>query len=147
MWPLMIITLIMLIVCTISDIRERQINLTVILVSIIIALIYRGYVGSAWKGLEELIFRFVPGLIMLVISLLRKKLIGQGDAIMVLATGYILGGEYNLILLMGGTLGSSLYSLVMICLKKTKLGDSLPFAPFMLCGLLGLIIYVFIKKG
>lgn len=146
MWVLAGLTLIMLIICSVSDIKERKINLTVILIYLLCVLIYRGYMGTFWRGYAELLLRFMPGIIMLFIALRGKNLIGMGDVILLLATGYALGSENNICMLMCGSVISGIYSLVMLLIKKRKMKDTLPFVPFMLSGLIGMMIIGILRK-
>lgn len=89
---------------------------------------------------EEMIWRFIPGAVMFIISLVAHNSLGTGDAVIVLATGYILGAWVNLYMLLLGSVMGGVYGLVMLVLKKMNRNDSLPFVPFLLFGLIGVNI-------
>lgn len=138
------LTIIMLVICSVTDIRRREISLPVVAGFLVAGIIYRGYRGMWWQGLFELIMRFAPGLIMLVVSLFRKEDIGIGDAVLVIATGYTLGAVRNIYMLMAAAVVSGIYSVIMLVLKKMKKGDTLPFVPFLLAGCILLGVYLMI---
>lgn len=146
MWILILITMAMLAVCTYSDLKRREISLTIVILFSLAGLLCRGFLGFWWMGITELVLRFVPGFFLLIIVFFRKKDIGAGDAIMILATGYILGCEYNLYMLEIGSLTAGLYGLFMIYFKGQKKNKSLPFAPFLLIGCFGAGIVYWIKN-
>lgn len=145
MWILIGIAVILLGICTVSDIKRRAVDLLVILGFLMAALLYRGCEGIYWLGITELILRFVPGIILLFVSFAAPNSIGEGDALTVMATGYILGCEYNFYMLICGSLISGVYSLVMLCFKKKKIRDTLPFVPFLLSGMAGPVVIMCLR--
>lgn len=137
---LMILTMILLIISSISDIKKKEISILPVLIIVSIAFFYRGYNGGAENLCEEMIWRFIPGAVMFIISLVAHNSLGTGDAVIVLATGYILGAWVNLYMLLLGSVMGGVYGLVMLVLKKMNRNDSLPFVPFLLFGLIGVNI-------
>lgn len=134
MWILIILEILMLGVCAVSDIQRREIDLYVILLITAGAIIYRGYTGEYWEGFWELGLRLLPGLLMVLVSIFKKNVLGMGDSIIVLASGYILGATLNTAMLLTGFVISGVYGLILVCFKKRKMNDTVPFVPFLLCG-------------
>lgn len=145
MWILIGAALVLLGICSVSDIKRREVRLGVILVFVIFAVLYRGYEGLYWEDFFELILRFLPGLLMMIVAAGKKKAVGMGDALILLATGYILGAECNFLMILAGSLIGGIYSLVLVCLKKKGIKDTLPFVPFLLLGCICLSVFVVIK--
>ena len=141
------LTILMLAICSVTDIKRREISLPAAIAFLIAAILYRGYQGLWWQGFFELFMRFVPGLTMVVLSFFRKEDIGIGDGILVVSTGYILGAVANVYMLLIASIVSGLYSVLMLVLKKIKKGDTLPFVPFMLAGCVLSGIYFAIVKN
>lgn len=141
------LTILMLAICSVTDIKRREISLPAAIAFLIAAILYRGYQGLWWQGFFELFMRFAPGLIMIVVSFFRKEDIGIGDGILVVSTGYILGAAGNLYMLLAASVVSGIYGVSMLALKKKKRSDTLPFVPFMLVGCILSGIYFAIVKN
>ncbi|MDP1834012.1 MAG: prepilin peptidase [Candidatus Moranbacteria bacterium] len=70
----------------------------------------------------------------LLVALSKEKWMGMGDAYLVILLGFILGWpEILLGLMLAFSLGA-LSGIVLILLKKKKMGSQIPFAPFLVLG-------------
>ena len=134
MWILMGLCLILLGICTYTDLRHREIPLSMPAVFTVLAVLYRGAEGEWWMGFVELVLALVPGVILLIIHFIKKEWIGAGDGLLVLVCGYALGSEMVLKTVMIAFLCSGCYGLVMLILKRYGRRDTLPFVPFLLVG-------------
>ena len=74
------------------------------------------------------------GFILILLSFASSQAVGYGDGIMLMATGCVLGGLFNFLLLLCSLLISALYSIAMLALKRKKKADRIPFIPFVLGG-------------
>ena len=75
------------------------------------------------------------GVLMLLLGYASSQAIGYGDGVILTATGCVLGGSYNFLLLLCSLLFSALYSIVVLILRRRKKTDRIPFVPFVLGGL------------
>ncbi len=140
MWILIGLTMGMLTVCTVTDLKKREIAAIPILAATLIGFFYRGITGSFWQGFTELGLRFLPGGVFLLIGRWKRDAVGLGDGILLLATGYLLGARLQCSLLMAALAASGLWAGALLLLRKKKWNDTLPFAPFLLLGNLAILI-------
>lgn len=122
-------TLILLGICTYTDIRERVIMLVPVIIYVFISAMIRVFYICEWFGMWEMILRFVPGGILLIIYFAEKNKIGMGDVLLVFAIGYSLGAVYNFyIICVAFFLGGIWGGMLLFCGKRNK---EVAFAPFL----------------
>ena len=126
--------LILLGICSYTDIRKREVSLSFILLFSALALIFRGAKGIWWSGWFELMLCFLPGLLLLGIRLIKRQWVGTGDGLMVIACGYALGAEAVMVMTLSAFLISGLFGLFLLLFRKRSGADTIPFAPFLLAG-------------
>lgn len=119
-----LIVLIVLIICTISDIRSREINITILIPGLILLLIMGGKVYFAGV---------TPGVIILIISKLISG-IGEGDAYLFIFVGVMVGLDWVLDIVFISFIVSGVYALIMKATKKYGNDYSYAFVPFVLTG-------------
>lgn len=71
-----------------------------------------------------------------MVAISKEKWMGMGDAYLVILLGLIVGWPEILLALMAAFASGALTGIVMIALKKKKMGSQLPFAPFLVLGTL-----------
>jgi len=91
------------------------------------------------KLVESLVAGIGGGLMMLIIAWVgekafKKEAMGGGDIKLVAATSAVLGWEGLIGPLMLGSLTGGLVALILLFSKKKKLGETLPFGPFLSLG-------------
>lgn len=85
-------------------------------------------------GIISHLIRLIPGAIFIIFSFVSKESIGMGDGIVILALGTLLGMEKTFKLLFFASCFASLFSVVLILLKKADRKSRIPFIPFILMG-------------
>lgn len=85
-------------------------------------------------GVAAHLIRLIPGILFIVFTFASKEAIGTGDGIVILALGTILGIENTFKAIFYATVLASVFSLVLICLRKVNKKTRLPFVPFLLLG-------------
>ncbi|MCR5269025.1 MAG: prepilin peptidase [Lachnospiraceae bacterium] len=140
MWVLTGLALILLGLCTYTDVRKREIPVLFLLLFLLLSFFYRGAFGKWWMGFWELLLRFLSGGILLLVHALKKKWLGLGDALLVLVCGYMTGAQMILATVCAAFLSSGLCALLLLLTGKRKSGDTLPFVPFLLLGFIIAII-------
>ncbi len=81
-----------------------------------------------------LIGLLIAGFFMLLIILTKGKGMGGGDVKLGGFIGLGLGFPLSLVALMGAFFSGAAYSIFLILLKRKKLGESVPFGPFLVLG-------------
>lgn len=142
---MLLLSLSLLITCSYTDLRERGISLAllaafstscaVLMISVLIfgerlvflkrSLVYEPDIINIIAGL-------IPGLILLIISMLTKEAIGRGDVYVVMLLGFMLGFEKILTILCLSMVMTALTGLVCMVLGIRSRKDSLPYIPFIL---------------
>lgn len=86
--------------------------------------------------MDELLLRLAPGIFLLICSFAGRNKIGEGDALLIIATGYGLGAYNNLFVICIAFILGGIWGSVKMILKRND--RSIAFAPFMLAGCISL---------
>lgn len=119
----------MLVVCSVEDLRKREMHLLVLLMFGIMGILLHMFYRS--KSIYELLGGMLIGVILLVISILSDGKLGKGDGVLMIVTGTYLGFWNNLLLLWCATCMTGVFGLVVYFYKR-RTDVELPFAPFVL---------------
>ncbi|KUO69934.1 MAG: hypothetical protein APF77_17480 [Clostridia bacterium BRH_c25] len=130
----------MLITAAIVDIRERRIPDKLVLIGAAAGLVFsmldpqRGLLDSAMGGMTA-------GLVLLLIHYITKGGLGLGDVKLFGCSGIYLGLESTVSAMVAASVLSGLYSLILICINRDNKKREIPFAPFILAGVLVAILF------
>ena len=123
---------VILLPCTVTDIRSRTIP--VLFVAIV------SFIGGitellfAFSGLLEILSGLIPGALLFLLSFHKKAGIGMGDGILIMGTGVFCGFGRTVSLLLFGCLFAGITGGALAVFRKSSLKLSLPFAPFLMAG-------------
>lgn len=134
-----IILFLWLLLCSIQDIKKKEINIYLILAGFLVLLI-----GTIRNGEFNFLYRLGGmslGIILLCISFITKGQIGVGDGLIVCITGLCLGFSKNAMLLVISLFGSAIFSIVLLAFKLAGRKKTIPFVPFILFGYMGVLIF------
>ncbi|MCR4605221.1 MAG: hypothetical protein K5639_04395 [Eubacterium sp.] len=138
-----IMTVIYLVVMSISDIKNKQINLIpgVVLLALIclVFIIFGVEVLNLLPGVAVGVFLFV-------VSKVSRGGVGEADAFIYLITGITLGLYRNIEVLLISLLLSAIISAVLLLIKKVGRKYKIPFIPFTCAGYIVVIIAGSINK-
>ncbi|NNG66431.1 prepilin peptidase [Caldanaerobacter subterraneus] len=121
------------------DLREKRIPNMIIGPAYIASTFYNLYLF--FNSRENIVysnflgFLFAIGL-MLLIGIISKGGIGGGDIKLYGLLGLTFGFQTVLKIIVFSTIWGGFFSILLVLLKKKKLKDSLPFAPFIMLGFL-----------
>ena len=133
-----LIAVIMLLICSIEDIRAHKVN---IILPMTVGLLFLLFCDSLIMCLISLI----PGL-MLIITAKFIKGIGEGDGYVILSLGMIAGIDDTLTTLFLSFLFASFYAWFFTIFKKSYRIKEFAFVPFILAGYLICVLEkIFIK--
>lgn len=129
--------LLFLAMLTPEDIREKQVSFKTIMIFGLLALVCR-IVAEREQAMGEMICDLIPGMFLLVLSVVSKESIGLGDGMAVAVLGLWIGGiKAFLTLCIAWTLAGMFAA--MHLMRKRK--EPIPFIPFLLLGMEVLIFY------
>ena len=125
----------LLIVESVSDIRNRSISLVRLVVYMIIALFLN--VMLKYQPFSSLIAGIIVGVAVLGFGMLTKEGIGYGDGAIFICLGAVLGFYENLKLLMYSLMLASIVGVIYVLVRKKSFKVQIPFIPCVL------ITYIF----
>lgn len=128
-----VISFIFIGICAVEDIRKKEIPVAILALFGILSLFYIGVLGE--KEWMDVIFSFIPGAFLLLLSLCTRESIGYGDGLVTLVLGILVGLEGCLAAVMIGLLSSAVSALVLLICRKVKGKSRIPFVPFLAVGL------------
>ena len=131
-----IIFMVFLCICTVFDIRKKEIPIYLILIGIISSFgvniwqIFEGTISVTGLGIS-----FLPGLFFIIISFFTKEKIGYGDGLILIVSGLVLGFYRCFLGLCISLICSSVFALFLLVFHKAKKDSELAFIPFLTIGM------------
>ncbi len=125
-------------VCSVEDIRKREIGVyKIFLVGIagVFLHIFREKIG-----IYNLLAGMSIGLVLLLLGKVFKGSIGSGDGLILMDTGILLGLERNLELFLNGLLLAGVWALILWVFFRKKKEYEIPFIPFLLISYVGMLV-------
>lgn len=116
-------------VCSVEDIRKKQVNMCILLGSGILAVVFHLYWGS--HGIFDMLGGSALGLFVLICSRLTGGKVGEGDGLFLMMTGLFLGWRENVAVYFLGTLLAGIYGLAQLCMHRKRRQDEIAFVPFL----------------
>lgn len=133
---------IFMVICTIMDIRKKEIPAVAIVLSGLLALCYMIF-GSE-KQWMDILYSLIPGMFLLMLSYCTRESIGYGDGLVVLVMGICMGIGICMAAVMAGLIISAVCAVALLVFGKVGGKSRLPFVPFLSAGL-G-VVYI-VQKG
>ena len=124
--------IVFLIVCAITDLKERKIYGTYCFINVAFALVVHICERDMHWG--EIVGGIALGVMFFIISIVSKEALGMGDALIILTLGSIGGITTSFELLLWAFIICAMVSIVGLLLRKRQLNSQIPFAPFLLVG-------------
>ena len=140
-----ILSILLLVICSYTDIRERGISIRVLAVFIVssAALMISTYMlGDRYGVIKRsliyepdpinILLSLLPGIILLIISFISREAIGRGDVYVVSLLGFMTGIDRILAILLISMLSCGIFGLAYMVMKGKSRKDTLPYVPFLL---------------
>ena len=80
------------------------------------------------------------GLLLLLLGKLFKGTIGVGDGLVMVLVGFVMGIYGGCVVLFYSLFLAAIFSIVLLCARKIKKKDSIPFVPFILVTYVGVYL-------
>lgn len=125
-------TMIFLMLCTISDLRSRTVNIIICIGNTVAAILVHIFCGS--EDIVGLMFGVTIGCSFIALALLTREKIGIGDGFVILTVGTINANLLFVTSIIWSFLLSFVVSVVIIIIKKYDLKEEIPFVPYLLIG-------------
>lgn len=125
--------------CTVEDLKKKELTLTHILVFGIGGMVL--HIIQPNCSIVSVLCGMAIGLLMIGISILTRGNVGLGDGILLLVTGIYLGGYDNLQLLLTGLFFAACWSLGLLLFRKKKRNEQIAFVPFLLAAYVTMLVW------
>ena len=131
MWK-SIITVICLGGLSVEDIRRKEISGWSLLITAGIGLVLLA-VDGCWREWQTL-YRFVPGLVWLLLGWMTRESIGYGDGLVLLCMGGFMGISQLVRMWFAAITMAGLVAIFLLVVRHMQRKAELPFVPFLLMG-------------
>lgn len=124
--------------CTVQDMRTKRIRVVPVLIVAGIGLLWQlGVCHGPWL---QLLGGILPGLGIVIFSLISKGKIGAGDGILLMVTGILIGGARNMDLLLSALLFAGIWGIFLRLFRKKGKDETFAFVPFLLMAYLKMLV-------
>ena len=130
------VVLIFLSVCTIFDIRKKEIPLVLAGAGMMAAVgltVWR--IGNGTIFAAQILLSLLPGLFFLFTGWCTKEKVGYGDGILLLITGVMVGFKQCFTGLCISLVLSAFFGVLLLFLHKAQKNSRIPFVPFLTMGM------------
>lgn len=131
-----IMVLLVLCICSVIDIRKKEVPLIILLTGLLAALGIN--IWQIWQGqmlLAEAAISVLPGVFFLLISFCTGEKVGYGDGFLIVFLGLLLGFERCFLIICIGLIVSSIFALALLVFCKVGRNSRLPLVPFLSIGM------------
>ena len=119
------------IIC-VFDIKRKKIPVYMLIVLAAAGIISNFTVGEF--DIEKRIIAMLPGMILLIVSMITKQQIGYGDGMIILIMGLYIDIDDILSIVLSSFLLSSIAAIILMTVFKKKKNFEMAFSPFLLIG-------------
>lgn len=129
--------LILLVLCSISDIKEKKVYSLPCFVFMMIGIIMESMIKQ--KGILYIVSGMLPGVLIYIAGIMTGGGIGKGDAIIFIVTGVFIGLKKSLILLVCSLIVINIIGLFILIFRRGNMKTKIPFVPFILISFIALV--------
>lgn len=122
---------------SLEDIREKRISVRRVIIGAVAAAICQ-FIDGQTSGIT-IVDSLIPGIVLLLLSVMTKESIGIGDGIVVMMLGLWIGGQMAFLVVCLAVWTAGIFATICLIRKKREL---IPFVPCLLMGMEVLLFYV-----
>lgn len=119
-------------VICVFDIKRKKIPVYMLIILAAAGIISNYTVGEF--DIEKRIIAMLPGMILLIVSMITKQQIGYGDGMIILIMGLYIDIDDILSIVLSSFLLSSIAAIILMTVFKKKKNFEMAFSPFLLIG-------------
>lgn len=119
-------------VICVFDIKRKKIPVYMLIILAAAGIISNFTVGEF--DIEKRIIAMLPGMILLIVSMITKQQIGYGDGMIILIIGLYIDIDDILSIVLSSFLLSSIAAIILMTVFKKKKNFEMAFSPFLLIG-------------
>lgn len=119
-------------VICVFDIKRKKIPVYMLIILAAAGIISNFTIGEF--DIEKRIIAMLPGMILLIVSMITKQQIGYGDSLIILIMGLYIDIDDILSIVLSSFLLSSIAAIILMTVFKKKKNFEMAFSPFLLIG-------------
>lgn len=120
--------LILLLLCSITDIKEKKIYIFPCIIFMVIGIIMEFMIGQ--RGILSICIGMLPGIFVYMAGIITREGIGKGDALVFIVIGIFMGLMKCMILLICSLFLIAGIGVILLFIRKGNLKTKIPFVPF-----------------
>ena len=133
-----IVITIFLILSTLIDLRKKEVNISLCISVALVGLIYEIFISKT--DILSIILGILPGIFLMLTSIVTNEEIGKGDAAIFSTIGIFLGLIKTILVLIYAIFSTIIIGGILLLIRKKNKKYKIPFVPFILFSYIALCI-------
>ena len=133
-----IVITIFLILSTLIDLRKKEVNISLCISVALVGLIYEIFISKT--DILSIILGILPGIFLMLTSIVTNEEIGKGDAAILSTLGIFLGLKKTILVLIYALFSTIIIGGILLLIRKKNKKYKIPFVPFILFSYIALCI-------
>ena len=133
-----VVITIFLILSTLLDLRKKEVNISLCIIFALVGLIYEIFISKT--DILSIILGIIPGIFLMLTSIVTNEEIGKGDAAILCTIGIYLGLKKSILVLIYALFMTVIIGGILLLIRKKNKKYKIPFVPFILCSYIALCI-------
>ncbi len=133
-----IVITIFLILSTLIDLRKKEVNISLCISVALVGLIYEIFISKT--DILSIILGILPGIFLMLTSIVTNEEIGKGDAAILSTIGIFLGIKKTILVLIYALFSTIIIGGILLLIRKKNKKYKIPFVPFILFSYIALCI-------
>lgn len=125
-----IVITIFLILSTLIDLRKKEVNISLCISVALVGLIYETFISKT--DILSIILGILPGIFLMLTSIVTNEEIGKGDAAILSTIGIFLGLKKTILVLIYALFSTIIIGGILLLIRKKNKKYKIPFVPFIL---------------
>jgi len=132
------VIMIFLILSTLLDLRKKEVNISLCIIFALVGLIYEIFISKT--DILSIILGIIPGIFLMLTSIVTNEEIGKGDAVILGIIGIFLGLKKSILVLIYALFMTVIIGGILLIIRKKNKKYKIPFVPFILFSYIALCI-------
>lgn len=132
------VIMIFLILSTLLDLRKKEVNISLCIIFALVGLIYEIFISKT--DILSIILGIIPGIFLMLTSIVTNEEIGKGDAAILCTIGIYLGLKKSILVLIYALFMTVIIGGILLIIRKKNKKYKIPFVPFILFSYIALCI-------
>lgn len=133
-----IVITIFLILSTLIDLRKKEVNISLCISVALVGLIYEIFISKT--DILSIILGILPGIFLMLTSIVTNEEIGKGDAAILSTIGIFLGLKKTILVLIYALFSTIIIGGILLLIRKKNKKYKIPFVPFIFFSYIALCI-------